>query len=144
MFEHDRSSSKGIMSVRVPIFVFKHVGNDTDENQRKQQARLGCAPAHRLFDLIKIEKKEGVDLFGSIDNYIPIQVKRTDQVGRPDIENFVQAIKRDKRDSGIFVGFDFSRDAEKETRRIEREENIKIEMVTVNEIIESQLDKQLK
>jgi len=88
-------------------------------------------------------KAEGMDLFGEIDRYIPIQVKRTDQVGRPDIENFEVAMKRDKRDKGIFVGFSFSRDAEKEVKRIEREEGVVIDLVTVNEIVEKQLDKQL-
>lgn len=57
MYEHDHSASKGEMSVREPIFVFKHVGTDTDEKQRIRQAKLGCAPAHKLFDLIKITKK---------------------------------------------------------------------------------------
>jgi len=88
-------------------------------------------------------KAEGMDLFGEIDRYIPVQVKRTDQVGRPDIENFEVAMKRDKRDKGIFIGFSFSRDAEKEVRRIEREEGVVIELVTVNEIVEKQLDKEL-
>jgi len=93
---------------------------------------------------IKKEKKEGIDLFGEIDRYIPIQVKRTDQVGRPDIENFAMAMKRDRRNKGIYVGFDFSRDAEKEVRRVEREEGLEIELVTVNKIVEMQMDKRLK
>ncbi len=92
---------------------------------------------------IKKEKKEDKDLFGLIDNYIPIQVKRTDQVGRPDIENFEVAMKRDKRDRGIVIGFDFSRDALKEIRRVEREEGLLIEPKTVNQIVEDQLDKSL-
>jgi len=69
MYEHDRSASKGIMSVRRPIFVFKHVGTDTDEAQRTQQAKLGCAPAHRLFDLINVKKREGVDFPRKFDDY---------------------------------------------------------------------------
>jgi restriction endonuclease Mrr len=93
---------------------------------------------------IQKTKKEGSDLFGHIDNYIPIQVKRTDQVGRPDIDNFETAIKRDKRTKGIFVGFSFSRDTEKEVRRIEREEGIEIELITVDKIVEMQMDKRLK
>ena len=93
---------------------------------------------------IKKEKKEGLDLFGDIDRYIPIQVKRTDQVGQPDIENFEVAMKRDKRNKGIFVGFDFSRDANKEIRRVEREEGLEIETVTVADILDRQLDKQLR
>ncbi len=92
---------------------------------------------------IKKEKKEGIDLFGDIDRYIPIQVKRTDQVGRPDIENFEVAMKRDKRERGIVIGFDFSRDALKEIRRIEREEGLFIEPKTVSQIVEDQLDKSL-
>jgi CRISPR-associated protein Csd2 len=69
MYEHDRSASKGMMSVLEPIFVFKHVGTDTDETQRKQQAKLGCAPAHRLFELVNVEKKAGVDAPRSFDDY---------------------------------------------------------------------------
>ena len=44
MYEHDRSASKGIMTVRSPIYVFKHVGTDTNAEQRQSQAMLGCAP----------------------------------------------------------------------------------------------------
>jgi CRISPR-associated protein Csd2 len=60
MYEHDRSASKGLMSVREPIFVFKHVGTDATETQRAQQAKLGCAPAHKLFELISVQKRDGV------------------------------------------------------------------------------------
>ena len=60
MYEHDRSASKGEMAVVSPLILFKHVGTDTDERQREKQARLGCAPAHRLFDLVKVEKKAEV------------------------------------------------------------------------------------
>ena len=60
MYEHDRSASKGIMSVREPVVIFKHVGTDTDDVQRTQQAKLGCAPAHILFNLVKVTKKDGV------------------------------------------------------------------------------------
>lgn len=93
---------------------------------------------------IKKEKGKAMDLFGDIDRYIPVQVKRTDQVGRPDIENFETAMKRDKRNKGIFVGFDFSRDALSEIRRAGRNEGLEIEPITVAEIVERQLDKRLK
>lgn len=43
MFEHDRSASRGLMSSR-QLIVFKH------------DSRLGNAPAHRLFDLVKAER----------------------------------------------------------------------------------------
>lgn len=54
MYEHDRSSSKGIMTVHPEhTFVFKHVGTDTDQEQRTRQAKLGCAAAHKLFNLVE-------------------------------------------------------------------------------------------
>ncbi len=43
MFEEDRSAARGLMSSR-KLFVFKHESN------------LGNAPAHALFDLIKVER----------------------------------------------------------------------------------------
>lgn len=58
MYEHDRSSSKGEMTVISPLIIFRHTGTDSDLNQRKRQAALGCAPAHRLFDMVHVQKKE--------------------------------------------------------------------------------------
>lgn len=63
MYDHDRSSSKGMMSCR-GLYIFKHVGTDSDLEQRKKQAVLGCAPAHKLLDLgaiVDIQKKEGIE-----------------------------------------------------------------------------------
>lgn len=53
MWDHDRSASKGMMSCR-GLYVFKHVGTDTDSVQRTRQAMLGCAPAHVLLDLGRV------------------------------------------------------------------------------------------
>ncbi len=69
MYEHDRSSSKGLMTVQRPLYVFKHVGNDSDPSQRERQAILGCAPAHKLFDLVQVKRKEGVDVPRRFDHY---------------------------------------------------------------------------
>jgi len=69
MYEHDRSASKGVMSVRKPIYVFKHVGTDTDTNQRARQAKLGCAHAHKLFALITVKKKDSVTAPRRFDDY---------------------------------------------------------------------------
>lgn len=46
MFEHDRSAARGMMSSR-KLFVFKH------------DNKMGNAPAHKLFDLIIIERSAG-------------------------------------------------------------------------------------
>ena len=70
MYEHDRSASKGVMTVRPPIYVFKHVGTDTNAEQRQSQAMLGCAPAQLLFEkVITVKKKDGVDAPRSFNQY---------------------------------------------------------------------------
>lgn len=56
MYEHDRSASKGQMSTVAPLIIFRHTGTDSNEEQRKRQAKLGCAPAHKLFNLVEIKR----------------------------------------------------------------------------------------
>lgn len=61
MYEHDRSASKGVMTCR-GLYVFKHVGTDSNEEQRQKQAMLGCAAAHQLLDngrVVEIGRKQG-------------------------------------------------------------------------------------
>ncbi|MDD6269896.1 MAG: type I-C CRISPR-associated protein Cas7/Csd2 [Oscillospiraceae bacterium] len=62
MYEHDHSASKGEMAVVSPLIIFKHIGTDTDMTQRIRQAKLGCCPAHKLFELVSAKKKDGVEL----------------------------------------------------------------------------------
>ena len=61
MYEHDRSASKGEMEVVSPLIIFQHVGTDSDASQRARQAKLGCAPAHKLFDLVHVVKKPEIE-----------------------------------------------------------------------------------
>lgn len=69
MYEHDHSASKGEMAVVSPLIIFKHVGTDSDAKQRVRQAKLGCAPAHKLFDLVKVEKKADIRYPRSYHDY---------------------------------------------------------------------------
>lgn len=69
MYEHDRSSSKGEMSVISPLVIFKHTGTDSNPEQRVRQAKLGCAPAHRLFDLVNVQKKDDIEYPRSYKDY---------------------------------------------------------------------------
>ena len=57
MFENDHSAARGKMAVR-ELIVFKH------------SCELGCAPAHKLFDLVKVEHKDGVTAPRSYGDYI--------------------------------------------------------------------------
>lgn len=70
MYEHDRSSSKGLMSTVPALIVFRHVGTDSNPEQRGRQAKLGCAPAHRLFSLVNVHLKDGVSLPRKRSDYV--------------------------------------------------------------------------
>jgi len=66
---------------------------------------------------------------------IPVQVKRWgNKVGRPEIDKFKTAIERDKKDKGIVVAFDFSRDCYEEVERIKHEHKIDIQLKRVSEL----------
>ena len=56
MFEHDRSAARGKMAV-LELIVFRH------------DSELGNAPAHRLFELVRAEKKEGVAVPRAYSDY---------------------------------------------------------------------------
>ena len=56
MFENDHSAARGKMAVR-ELIVFKH------------NCELGCALAHKFFDLVKVEHKDGVTAPRSYGDY---------------------------------------------------------------------------
>lgn len=59
MFEHDHSAARGKMAVR-KLIIFKH------------DSELGCAPAWKLFDAVKVARKDGEAIAParSYDDYI--------------------------------------------------------------------------
>ena len=56
LFENDRSAARGKMAVR-ELIVFKH------------DSELGNAPAHKLFELVGVQKKEGTDTPRAYSDY---------------------------------------------------------------------------
>lgn len=64
MFEHDRAAARGKMTVR-KLIVFKH------------DSEFGNAPAHSLFDLVSVQRKEGVETPRSFADYEGIVVDKT-------------------------------------------------------------------
>lgn len=72
MYNNDASSSKTGMSVVSPLIIFKHVGvSDPNNNldQREKEAMLGSCGAHKLFNLLQVSRKEGVDTPRSYADY---------------------------------------------------------------------------
>jgi len=76
----------------------------------------------------------------------PIQVKRSDAIGRNVVDNFLSAVKRNDKNLyeknkaemkpvGFIIAFSFGKGAVQEVARLKNEENIIIKLVTVEEII---------
>lgn len=69
------------------------------------------------------------------DGHIAIQAKKQFSVGRPVVDEFLTAIKRDNAKSGIIVAFSFSKDAYGEVERIKNIEKISIDLQLVDNVI---------
>ncbi len=84
------------------------------------------------------KKNEETGLFGDIDIYYPIQVKQKEKAGRPDMDSFETAMRRDKRQKGYFISFDFTEDAIKEIKRLDKEGEIEIIPIRVKDLLEKE------
>lgn len=71
MYEFRKSASKNGIGIVGPVIVFKHIGtqhsNNSDQNEK--EAILGCAPAQKLFKLIKVEKKDNIEFPRNYEDY---------------------------------------------------------------------------
>lgn len=93
MWDHDRSASKGMMSCR-GLYVFKHVGTDTDAEQRVRQAMLGCAPAHRFLDFSSPKRK--------ITNAVIEVDHRADLAGSPrSFSDYLVQVHQERLPAGV-------------------------------------------
>lgn len=70
MFDHDQSAARPEMTVR-GIYDFAHVGTQgpNNEAQNAREAKLGCAHAHKLFETVAINLKDGIDYPDSFKDY---------------------------------------------------------------------------
>src|ERR1700733_1473283 len=80
----------------------------------------------------------GIDGFTFMENH-PIQVKQSDSVGRPVIDNFVGVLERQKDKRGLIIAFDFTRGAEAEVARLRRESNIQIELIPCKRLLRDEI-----
>lgn len=103
---------------------------------------------HDVANLIIVERWRGIinpkksgDM--GIDGWvefrtIPVQVKNwAHKVGRPEIDKFKTAVERDRKNKGIIVANDFSKDCYAEVARIKNENKIDIDLVKFETIFES-------
>lgn len=71
----------------------------------------------------------------------PIQVKRSDKVGRNVVDNFQTAIRRDGSTTGWIVAFSFTKDAREEAARARWQEKLDIHLVTVEYMLKPKAER---
>ncbi len=93
-----------------------------------------------------IKQRGDLGLDGKTRENQPIQVKRSDGIGRNVIDNFKSACERNDKnlyeknkaagkEVGFIIAFSFGKGAVQEVARLKNEENVIIKLVTVEEII---------
>ncbi|GMO36485.1 MAG: hypothetical protein Ta2B_16490 [Termitinemataceae bacterium] len=93
-----------------------------------------------------VKQRGDFGLDGRTQDNTPIQVKRSDNIGRNVVDNFLSAVQRydkklfeknksDKKPVGYIIAFSFGKGAIEEVSRLNTEENTIIKLVRVEEII---------
>ncbi len=76
----------------------------------------------------------GIDGY-TLFHHDPLQVKQQEHVGRPDIQKFESAIRRERKSKGYFFALGFTKQAYDEVARAKMEDGLEIELVKVQDII---------
>jgi DNA modification methylase len=123
------------------------------KTNQKKVGDLGLDGRIYLADKVSLPVKAGdlplmaaSGISGEKQSYLPIQVKNTDKVGRPEIDKFETALRRDKRQAGFFIGWEFTKDALKEMDRVQKlpeTERLYIFPVNVDKLIAEEFNLEL-
>lgn len=89
----------------------------------------------KLYSTIAEQKSRDMGVDGWTIEGIPLQIKRSEDIGRNIIDNFETAIRRVKKNKGIIVAFSFVRGAYEEVARAKIHDGIEIELKTVESIL---------
>jgi len=92
------------------------------------------------------KQRNDFGLDGKMPDYTPIQVKRSENIGRNVIDNFFAAVQRsdkklfdknvsEQKPVGYVIAFSFGKGAVQEVARLQNEENIIIRLVKVEDIV---------
>ena len=77
---------------------------------------------------------DGVDGMLSSD-WTPIQVKKSENIGRPVLDAFYKHISEHKAKRGVIIALSFSKGIKEEKARLEREKSFDIQLLTLDNII---------
>lgn len=78
----------------------------------------------------------GIDGWSFMEG-LPIQVKRSDKIGRNVVDNFETAIQRDGKHKGYIIGFSFTRGAYEEAARAKAIGQCEVVLVTIDDLLDA-------
>jgi len=92
------------------------------------------------------KQRNDLGMDGKTKDNAPIQVKRSDNIGRNVVDNFISAVQRydrslfeknkaEMKPIGFIIAFSFGKGAIQEVARLKNHENVTIQLVTVEEIV---------
>ena len=119
---------------------------DYDTLRSKDPYEFQCWIIREFGGISNVKQGGDLGLDGKMPDNTPIQVKRSDNVGRDVIDKFLSAVKRGdkklydknvktKHPIGYIIAFSFGSGARKEAARLKVKENIIIELVEVDKIV---------
>jgi DNA modification methylase len=129
-----------------PPFIVQLHKYDYDTLRYQDAFQFESFMIQQLGGIANSKQRSDLGLDGKTLDNIPIQVKRSDNIGRNVIDNFQSACKRFDPDAfesrrnelkkiGILIAFSFGKGAIEEVARLRNKENIMIELLKVEDII---------
>jgi site-specific DNA-methyltransferase (adenine-specific) len=93
-----------------------------------------------------VKQRGDLGLDGRLQNNTPIQVKRSENIGRNVIDNFKSAVERfdkklfaknisERKPAGYIIAFSFGKGAVEEVARLKVKENVIIKLIAVEDIV---------
>jgi SAM-dependent methyltransferase len=113
--KYNRDSLLNMDSFKFEQFIIEQFGGEPNAKQVGDGGRDG------------IKRENGVA--------VPIQVKRRDSVGRPDMQKFVGHLAESNIRRGYFIAFSYAKSAYEYVAGLKLKQNIEIELIKVDEIV---------
>jgi len=133
----------GLFSKPFVVQLYKY---DYDTLRNKQAFEFETWIIEQYGGTANTKQRNDFGLDGKTKDNTPIQVKRSDNIGRNVIDNFHSAVMRydkplyeknksENKTVGFIIAFSFGKGAIQEVARLKNQENVKIELVNVADIV---------
>jgi DNA modification methylase len=114
-YKYNRNSLLSMDAFKFEQFIIEQFGGEPNVKQVGDGGRDG------------VKRENGIA--------VPIQVKRRENVGRPDLQKFVGHLISDNVNRGYFIAFSYARNAYEYVAGLKLKQNIEIKLIKVDEVV---------